>query len=219
MRAARELQRMRAMTVGGIVVCGGKSNRMGRPKEWLPFDGEPMLARVVRILASVVSPVLVVAAEGQVLPPLPDTVLVVRDARPDQGPLEGIAAGLNAIETEFAYLCACDVPLLRPEFVQAVIGRVADRDAAVPYIARRFYPLSSVVRVVPARIAVRHLLDADRRAARFLFEELDSVRLGESELRAVDPELHSLRNANTPEDYEELLRLISGGSASGRAGP
>lgn len=207
------------MTVGGIVVCGGKSNRMGRPKEWLPFEGEPMLARVVRMLATVVSPVVVVAAAGQELPPLPDGVFVLRDARPDQGPLEGIAAGLNAIETEFAYLSACDVPLIRPEFVQAVIDRVMNCDAAVPHIAGRFYPLSSVVRVAPARTAARDLLYADRRAARFLFEELEAAQLGESELRAVDPELHALRNANTPEDYEELLRLISSESESGPVGP
>ncbi len=207
------------MTVGGIVVCGGKSNRMGRPKEWLPFEGEPMLARVVRMLATVVSPVVVVAAAGQELPPLPDGVFVLRDARPDQGPLEGIAAGLNAIETEFAYLSACDVPLIRPEFVQAVIDRVMNCDAAIPNIGGRLYPLSSVVRVAPARTAARHLLDADRRAARFLFEELEAAQLGESELRAVDPELHALRNANTPEDYEELLRLISSESESGPVGP
>ena len=50
------------MTVGGIVLCGGQSKRMGRPKAWLPFAGELMLPRVVRLLRTSVEPVVVVAA-------------------------------------------------------------------------------------------------------------------------------------------------------------
>ena len=33
------------MNVAGIVLCGGRSSRMGRPKAWLPFAGELMLPR------------------------------------------------------------------------------------------------------------------------------------------------------------------------------
>ena len=36
--------------LAGIVLCGGQSKRMGQPKAWLPFGGEFMLARVVRLL-------------------------------------------------------------------------------------------------------------------------------------------------------------------------
>ena len=58
---------MRSMTwqragFGGIVLCGGKSTRMGRPKLSLPFGDETMLSRVVRIVSQVVSPVVVVAS-------------------------------------------------------------------------------------------------------------------------------------------------------------
>ena len=34
------------MDVGGIVLCGGQSSRMGRPKAWLPFGNETMLERL-----------------------------------------------------------------------------------------------------------------------------------------------------------------------------
>jgi len=56
------------MIAGGIVLCGGKSTRMGVPKATLPFGPETMLQRVVRLLGTVVSPVVVVAAQGQPLP-------------------------------------------------------------------------------------------------------------------------------------------------------
>src|SRR5205809_6187475 len=111
------------MRVGGIVLCGGQSKRMGRPKAWLPFGDEVMLQRVVRILGGVVGPVVVVAAPDQELPALPDSVLIVRDEEKGRGPLQGLAAGLTALEgrADAAYLSSCDVPFLRPAFVQRMI--------------------------------------------------------------------------------------------------
>src|SRR5262245_54263717 len=73
----------------GIVLCGGQSKRMGRPKAWLPFAGELMLPRVVRLLGEVVAPIVVVAAPDQAVPPLPAHVAVVRDEAKGRGPLQG----------------------------------------------------------------------------------------------------------------------------------
>src|SRR2546423_5298546 len=105
-----------AMRAGGIVLCGGQSSRMGRPKAWLPMAGELMLPRVVRLLGEAVSPIVVVAAPEQDLPPLPAEVKVVRDEEKGRGPLQGLAAGLTALqgEVDAAYASSCDVPFLRP---------------------------------------------------------------------------------------------------------
>ena len=65
--------------LAGVVLCGGESSRMGSPKAWLDFGGEPLLARVVRVVSEAASPVLVVAAPGQDLPALSEDVTVVRD--------------------------------------------------------------------------------------------------------------------------------------------
>src|SRR6476619_864368 len=77
------------MTVGGVVLCGGKSTRMGTAKATLPFGNETMLQRVVRLLETAVSPIVVVAAREQALPALPAHVAVTRDEREAKGPLEG----------------------------------------------------------------------------------------------------------------------------------
>ena len=83
--------------VAGIVLCGGRSSRMGQPKHLLPFGDETMLQRVVRTLSAVVSPVVVVAARGQQLPELPPETLIAHDDLENPGPLGGIAAGMQAI--------------------------------------------------------------------------------------------------------------------------
>src|SRR5215216_3969334 len=109
--------------VGGIVLCGGRSSRMGRPKAWLPFGDEVLLQRVVRILSAVVDPIVVVAAPDQELPSLPPATLIARDDREYLGPLNGLATGLSALRgrADVAYLSSCDVPFLRAAFVQRVV--------------------------------------------------------------------------------------------------
>ena len=119
--------------VGGVVLCGGKSTRMGTSKALLPFGPETMLQRVVRLLSEVVSPIVVVAAIDQDLPQLPSGVIVTRDENEGRGPLEGLRAGLKALPTtvDAAYVTSCDVPLLETGFVRQMIDLANDYDIAV----------------------------------------------------------------------------------------
>src|SRR4029077_16787576 len=137
-----------AVTASGIVLCGGRSTRMGLAKATLPFGPETMLQRVVRLLGNVVSPIVVVAAREQSLPELPDDVRVTRDEREQRGPLEGLRAGLRALPTSvgIAYVTSCDVPLLVPAFVQRMIELLGDHDIAVMEIDGFPNPLSAVYR-------------------------------------------------------------------------
>jgi molybdenum cofactor guanylyltransferase len=194
------------MTTGGIVLCGGKSTRMGSPKALLPFGSETMLQRVVRLLGGVVSPLVVVAAPAQDLPSLPASVVVTRDEREGRGPLEGLRAGLKALpETvDAAYVTSCDVPLLVPAFVGRMIDLLADYEIAVMEIDGFAHPLSAVYRrrTLPH---VEQLLSADRLRPVFLYEAVRTRRVQPSEMAAVDPQLLTLRNLNTPQDYEDAL--------------
>jgi len=124
------------MTAAGIVLCGGKSTRMGVPKATLPFGNETMLQRVVRILHTVASPIVVVAAREQSLPELPADIIVTRDEREAQGPLEGLRAGLSTLPAsiDVAYATSCDVPLLEPAFVTRMVELLGDHDIAVAAI-------------------------------------------------------------------------------------
>jgi molybdenum cofactor guanylyltransferase len=191
---------------GGIVLCGGKSTRMGVPKATLPFGPETMLQRVVRLLGTVVSPVVVVAAREQALPELPDEVAVTRDEREQRGPLEGLRAGLKALpnSVDMAYITSCDVPLLEPAFVTRMVELLGDHDIAVMEIDGFPHPLSAVYRrdTLPH---VEALLEKDRLRPVFLFDAVRTRRVRPEEMFSVDPQLRTLRNLNTREDYLAAL--------------
>jgi molybdopterin-guanine dinucleotide biosynthesis protein A len=193
--------------VGGLVLAGGKSSRMGLPKATLPFGPELMLQRVVRLLSSVVQPIVVVAAPTQELPPLPAEVTLARDEREARGPLEGLLAGLTAIapQADSAYATSCDVPLLQPAFVQAMIDRLGEADIVVPVEEGFAHPLAAVYRtsVLPH---IRELLATDQLRPAFLFDRAITRRIPVDELRPFDPQLATLRNLNRAEDYLAALR-------------
>ena len=194
------------MHPAGIVLCGGKSSRMGSPKALLPFGAETMLQRVVRLLGTIVSPVVVVAAPQQQLPALPVAVTVARDEREDRGPLEGLRAGLKALPSavDVAYVTSCDVPLLVPGFVQRMIELLDEHDIAVMEIDGFPHPLSAVYRcsTLPH---IDTLLAADRLRPVFLFEAVRTRRVKPAEMVVADPALLTLRNLNNRADYLEAL--------------
>jgi molybdopterin-guanine dinucleotide biosynthesis protein A len=194
------------MTSGAIVLCGGKSTRMGSPKALLPFGPETMLQRVVRLLADVVSPIVIVAAAEQPLPELRGQVIVARDEQEGRGPLEGLRAGLTALppHVDAAYVTSCDVPLLEPAFVRELLDLANGFDIAVVEIDGLPHPLSAVYRraVLPH---VEQLLAVNRLRPVFLFDSVKTRRVRGDEITA-DPELRTLRNLNTRTDYERALR-------------
>lgn len=192
--------------VGGIVLCGGKSHRMGVPKAELPFGPETMLQRVVRVLGEAVQPIVVVSAAGQALPPLPEHVIAARDLREGRGPLEGLRAGLEALQglAEAAYVTGCDAPLLLPEFVRRMMQLLGEHDAAVPVDGGFHHPLAAIyrVRVLPQ---VAQLLDANDLRPVLLYERVSTRRVPVEELKTADPELQTLANVNCHQDYVRAL--------------
>ncbi len=200
--------------IAGIILCGGKSSRMGYPKALLPFGDEMLLQRVARILASVARPVVVVSAAGQTLPKLAAEVIFATDDRPERGPLEGLRAGLAALPADIgaAYVTSCDVPLLSPEFIARMIAELGDQAIAVPVEeqgGKQFHhPLAAVYRRALLPV-VESLLAADQLRPVFLFDSVDTHRVPVESLRAADPDLHSLRNVNRPDDYRAAAEIAA----------
>src|SRR5262249_32596067 len=184
------------------------SKRMGRPKAWLPFGGELMLPRVVRLLGEVVSSLVVVAAPDQDVPPLPPGVAIVRDEEKGRGPRQGLAAGRKALRgrAEAGYLTSCDVPFLRPAFVTRLADLLGEHAVCVPRVGDFHHPLAAVYRL-DVIDAVDRLLAEDRLRPFFLFEAVRTRVVEASELQDVDPAFETLRNLNTPEDYAAALRV------------
>jgi molybdopterin-guanine dinucleotide biosynthesis protein A len=191
---------------------------MGTSKAALEWHGSTLLRRTVAILARATGgPVVVVRAKGQELPGLPDGVQVVDDPREDLGPVQGLAAGLGALNgrADVAFVSATDMPFLHPAFVRRVlravgagtavgegtsvgegtgVGEGADvgdgADVGLP-VARGYpQPLAAAYRTALAPLAESLVRDGLLRPA-FLFRRCQVSRLDEAALLG-DPVLAAL---------------------------
>lgn len=188
------------------VLAGGRSRRMGQDKAFLQLDGIPMLSRVVTELGRLDVPLLVAAGkEGRELPSLPHGVRCVHDESPDEGPMAGAMALLQALpeDCDRIFLCACDLPFMTAELV-AVLDELLDEDHDMlvplahgqPQVLAAFYRKSLL-----GEIASRY--GAGDRKLRHLYRDFPTRFLDEEELRHIDPTLHCFHNLNHPEDLGE----------------
>ena len=192
------------MASTGIVLCGGRSSRMGRDKPWLPWRGRPVLCHVVERLAEAVDEVLVVSAPGQSLPPT--HARRVEDQEEGLGPLAGLRAGLAASAPGLAFVTAADAPFLTPDFARAVL---ATGQAAAPESEGRVQTLSATYPTQAAEIA-RSLLEQGKRRPLDLLEHCQFKRLALSSL----PDPESVRGFNTPAEYLAAARTDAPGGVA-----
>jgi molybdopterin-guanine dinucleotide biosynthesis protein MobB len=122
----------------GCILIGGKSSRMGRPKQLIVKDGKTWLERSAAILAEV-SDQVVVAGEGDMgdclLPRLPDIPGVF-------GPLAGILSVMHWQPWATVLACACDLPDLSVAALQWLLQqREPGAWAVIPKVGEYHEPL------------------------------------------------------------------------------
>jgi molybdenum cofactor guanylyltransferase len=201
--------------VAGIILAGGRSSRMGSNKALLALPGESALTFVARLtssLSDLCAEVMLVArdeisAREYTFSSPNARRRVVCDQIPDQGPLMGLYSGLQAITCSHALVLAVDLPFVRPALLtwlrtfplseEALVPRVQ----GIPQVLLARYPRS----ILPT---VEACLRAGRRDPRALLDRVPVRFLEEEQVRAVDPDLRSFVNINTPEDFQRAASLL-----------
>ena len=198
----------------GIVLCGGRSTRMGQDKASLRCGDETLLERAVRVVKEVADEVIVVARPvedrdtggGNPFFGLP--VVLVHDPIADLGPLAGIAAGLSASTTDLNIVIACDMPLIRAAVLRRLLDLRGNADICLAVIDGRASPLCAVYRSSVA-VAAQQLLAAGERRVMRLLDQVQTKRVDAAVFRDLDPDLDSFLSCNTPEDLRKAEQLLA----------
>jgi molybdopterin-guanine dinucleotide biosynthesis protein A/molybdopterin converting factor small subunit len=199
-------ERSSVNAAAAVVLAGGRSSRMGRPKGLLPFDGIPLIVHIVERLKQEFGEVVVVAAPGQELPSM--DVTLVRDDVAYQGPVGGIAYGLRASTREVNFVTSCDSAFLNMSLAAHVVAAIAGHDVAVPRWEGRFQPLHAAYRRSVLPLLEQQLERGELRPV-YLFDKVPTRRIEADEVRPLDPGGWSFFNMNTPEDYAAALERWS----------
>jgi len=202
--------------LSGIILAGGRSQRMGTDKALLPFPGDSspsstspttFLTRLTAVLTSCCTEVVVVArdpAQASLYANLDDpSVRLICDSVPGGGPLIGLSSGLSAIKTPAAFVVAVDMPFIEPAMLSHLHALYRDDTlliplvGGIPQVMLAIYPRS----ILPI---IREHIEQGQRSLRCLLEAAPVQYIEEAQLRQADPQLRSFVGVNTPQEMGNL---------------
>jgi molybdopterin-guanine dinucleotide biosynthesis protein A len=189
----------RPMTqVGGLLLTGGRSRRMGFDKASISIDGVPSAQRTAETLRKVVFPII------EVGPDLSGLMAICEEPR-GSGPLVAISAGFQALRRIGhdgpAIVLACDLPLVTDAALRMLAGWPGDC-SVVPVVAGWPQPLCA--RWSAADLAsVAGLVDAGERSMKALLARPGLVRLDEWSWPA-EVTASAFADVDTPADLDRL---------------
>jgi molybdopterin-guanine dinucleotide biosynthesis protein A len=191
------------MAVGGIILAGGLSSRMGQDKALLKFNNETLIERTVNKLRSFAAEI-VIASNRTAKYNLPGT-FEVADKYVGMGPLGGMHAGLTAIKSHHAFIVSCDMPFFTPELADSLFARAVGYDIVVPEIRQKWEPLCAIYSkncIEPIENCLRSSISK----VYAFYPEVNLLKINETQLRQVGDLQKMFCNLNTPEDLKKVSR-------------
>jgi len=193
-------------TCSAVILTGGLNTRMqGRNKAFIQLGGRRFLTRVLDTVSAYLDECLIVTRQTGLYREWP--VKIVADRLAVRSPLTGIHAGLMSMRSEFALVTSCDTPFLRKAVVNRLLTALEpDTDVIVPASGTFFQPLCALYsrRCVPV---IEEILGQGQVKVDRLYARVRVKRVAYRHFEAVDPELHSFFNVNTPGDLETARGL------------
>ena len=199
------------LAMPGYVMAGGASSRFGFDKARAELNGQPMLARMCRLVEDVTEFVSVVAAFGR-YKDLGERA--VNDNWPGEGPLGGIITALMDAHARnhrptWCLIVGCDMPFLTRDWLIYLKDRalVSEANVVAPQSALGLEPLCACWHTEATgklqyafEDGVRKITEAMKRVATEVVDEADWKRF--------DKEGRLFWNMNTQPEYEEARRIL-----------
>ncbi len=168
-----------------ILLCGGKSRRMGQDKGSMNLNGKPMIVHVIENIIEIADEIIVVLRDKNQVDDynkIFDELQLNRsklhisiDILEDKGPLAGILTGLENILSDRAMVVPCDSPFVSEYFIKKMFlySNESDFDAFVPkWSDGKLEPLHSIYKK-DSRSNIIKLLKEDIRDVKSLIRELN----------------------------------------------
>ncbi|MHA0855429.1 molybdenum cofactor guanylyltransferase [Paenibacillus sp. CMAA1364] len=196
--------------ITGVILASGRNSRMhGYNKALLPYKGERLIERQVRIMRSICQEIIVVTPDPTIYTQLSlGDIVYLPDVYASCGPLTGIHAACLRIQTEFAWVMGCDCPILSSEAAQWMVSRLRKSHyaAAIPFIGGIHQMLHGVYRTDVLIHPIIRLIESKQYRLSALLNLIEWLAIEESEWCAQGIPLEFTLDIDTPEQY---LRLLS----------
>jgi len=182
-----------------VILTGGESRRMGRDKAMVKIKGKAMVGYIVEALDPLFSDILISVREYRSDVTLPQII----DSSSERGPMIGINSALQAVQTDWLFVIACDMPFVCTDLIHTLALKRDQHEAVLTHVSDRPQPLFGFYAKSSLPLMQRRIAEGQRSMMRLL-DELDVYLLPETEVKAIDPELKSLMSLDREEDIKKM---------------
>lgn len=189
--------------ITGIILCGGKSSRMGENKAFLEYSGMSLIEHVITALRGLFGEIILVTNTPVEYAGL--DAEIVTDIIPGKSSLGGIYTGLFYADGDYGFVCACDMPFIDREFIAYMIRRSGSYDIVVPRSRDGRQPLHALYSRRCLNRMERQITENRLKIAQ-LYENMNTLEIGTDEIaRHSREEVERMFfNVNTKEDWEAV---------------
>lgn len=191
-----------------LILAGGEGKRLGyKEKALIDINGRPLISFVIEALEKAVDELIISVrdkAQGELFEAYSHYKLAY-DSHKNTGPLAGILSGLEACESEYCFVAACDMPFINEKVVKLLFKKCENYEAAIPRWEDGFLePLHAVYKVKPM---IRETKIAIKKGENIILAPVFKLNVNYieiSEIKKIDPELRTFMNINTYEDIQSI---------------
>jgi molybdopterin-guanine dinucleotide biosynthesis protein A len=117
--------------ITGIILCGGKSSRMGTNKAFLKLGDKYIIEIIADLMKQIFSKVFLVTNERGLYDFL--KLNMFEDIYKNKGPLGGIHSALSNSSKDKNFIISCDIPLITKQSIEFIVNYPSDKKLKVPF--------------------------------------------------------------------------------------
>lgn len=190
-----------------VIQAGGQSRRMGTDKGLIPFQGQPLISRIIQRVSSIADEIIVTTNQPQDYEFL-DYPLIT-DLIPGRGALGGVYTALRAASRPLVALVACDMPFVNHKLLAAQRTALLkhNADLVIPRLNGGLEPFHAIY---DRDSCLPHILQSIQQGQWRVdswFSKVNILFFEKADICLYDPHLMSFWNVNTPEELENALKL------------
>jgi len=197
--------------INAVLLAGGKSSRFGdSDKALIPFAGKTLIEYIYDHLSENFNRVIIIGSK--------DKYSFIKDAEirndiyQNKGPLAGIYTGLYYSETNYNFICGCDMPFLSSSYFNYLKSQLAAEkgvEIIVPQFNGFLEPLAAVYHYSLLKRIQDEIINDNLRIKSF-YKRAKKKVLSETNLEKNFDLKRLFFNLNYPADLEKALKYLEG---------
>lgn len=190
-----------------LLLCGGKSTRMGVNKQKLSYNGVYLIDTIIENLAKNFDQIIILSNEKDFFENryknYKNDILIKEDIIKNIGPCAGLYSGLIYAKNEDNFLIACDMPYFNQAYIDFLKEKSYEKILAYKN-EKYFEPFFALYKKELAKDLEKYIKKGGRSLNGFL-REISPTVIKKEEVKDIKNFDKIFKNLNYPDDWKKFI--------------